>query len=321
MSAAWAVVLDTWHQSKQQVVFMILIAAVVLITAFAIVLPKVHEHEDRELARFGWLVQDKPLELFEQIWIARYAVSLKHQEGDRSANPDNIGSNDLASARKSAHAIPLVRRGAEMWVYLAANAAFTMSMLLFLAACSAYFPTLLTSGTADVIVARPLGRLWIFSAKFFGGLVLYAIVLSLSYGLIFAGVGLRTGEWIWGVFLVIPLQIYTAASLFAIMALLGVVFRSTALSLITGYFFYLVIDTVVGGLNTARDMGWLDDFPKLKQSLLFLEYCPSFGAVKEISTDMCLSLPHIETQPLIITGAWGLVAFLLAYWRFSRLDL
>ncbi|MGE3164980.1 MAG: ABC transporter permease [Planctomycetota bacterium] len=321
MTAAWAIVADTWRHSKQQVVFVILIALLLIVAALAIGLPRLHEHEERQLARFGWVFQQEPLRSLEEGWLGLYAIALRQSADQRPIDPEVISEEDLAAAAKEAHEIPLVRRGVEMWVFIAVTAVYIISMLLFLAASSEYFPSLLASGTAEVIVARPLSRHWIFTAKYLGGLVLFAIVLTSVYTLIFAGIGFRTGEWVWRVFCVLPLQMFSAAVLFALIALFGVTFRSTPLSLIVGYFFYLVIDTAVGFISNLRAAGIFDEFPKLDAALKFTEYCPNFGALREIATQSCMSLPQVDRLPIAITGTWGVIAFTLGYLRFRRLDL
>lgn len=322
-----AIVGDTWRQSKQQVVFIIMGVLLVLTVGTSVALPKIYD-EDPENVEFGLMWMEGPTDLFEHGWITQYAQTLVIQEGSK-ANPFSEEGREyqrqmdeaMATARRLAHEIPPFRRSVEAWTSTTVSAIFSISMLLFIAACSSYFPGLLASGAVDVVLSKPLSRLRVFFAKYLGGLTLYAVAISLTYALLFAGIGVRTGEWIPKLFLVIPLQVFTAGVIFAMIGFLGVSFRSTALSMVIGYFFYLVIDSVIGLMQGFQQMGGMQGFEWIDRIVAGSRFVvPSFGYLKKASISPCLSIPHFDWVSLTVAAVWMGLALVLGFLKFKRTD-
>jgi ABC-type transport system involved in multi-copper enzyme maturation permease subunit len=215
----------------------------------------------------------------------------------------------------------LARRSVEVMLYGVAGIIFTVSMLLFLAASAGYIPNMLEAGAIDIVLAKPVDRLKIWLGKYLGGLALYAAAISAAYFVIFVGVGLHTGVWVGRLFLVMPLQVFCAGVLFAIIAALGVVSRSSTLCLVVGLLFYLVIDSVVGSLISFERMGMLRDWPSLETVGRAMRYTlPNFGLLKESATASVLQMPLMQWQPFLVALAWLFAALGFGYWRFSRTD-
>jgi ABC-type transport system involved in multi-copper enzyme maturation permease subunit len=198
---------------------------------------------------------------------------------------------------------------------------FSLSMILFLAACAGYYPAMLEAGAIDIVLAKPIDRLRVFLGKYVGGLALYAAAIAVTYLILFVGIGMRTGVWHAGIFLVMPLQIVAAAVLYAILAALGVVSRSSTLCLVVGLAFYLVIDMIVGALITFEQMGAFTELPALEKISVVLRYTlPNFGMLKANAAASVLNIPVMQWQPFVVAAAWLVGALAFGYWRFSRTD-
>ncbi len=327
MSAFLAIVVDTWRQSKQQVVFLILIGLLLFTAAVLIIVPKVHVDSKGNRA-LGMIFSHEPTEFLEEAWIRAYATTLMIQSGE-SINPFTPEGQEFQKSQKEAmnraqamaEDIPPYQRSVEMWIHIGANAIFTISMVLFIAACAGYFPNLLSAGAVDLVLAKPLSRGRILLGKYVGGLALYSVAIIATYLVIYVGLGLRTGVWHSKVFLAVPLQIYSAAVLFAILAWIGILGRSTALAMILGYFFYLVVDSALGALMMAQRLGtfekieWLD---KIAETMRFL--LPNFELLKGLSTASVLNIPAFEWSPILVAAMWLLLTLGLGYLRFRRAD-
>ena len=327
MTALWAIVLDTWKQSRQQAVFVVMLVILAVTAVATIVVPSSFEQPDGT-DRIGFIWDDEPAPVLEQAWTGIYAQTLMLQ-GDAPIDPFDSGSAQeqseaMEAAMRAAEAeadTPYAQRSVEVILFAVASAVFSLSMILFLAASSGYVPAMLEAGAIDVVLARPIDRLRIYLGKYLGGLALYSAAIAVTYLLIYVGLGLRTGVWASRVFLVMPLQIFSAAVLFVIIAALGVVSRSSTLCLVVGLLFYLVVDSIVGTLIQMQrmqlftDIGWLDGLVQAMRATL-----PNFGLLKENATASVLNIPLMEWQPFAVAFAWLLLALGFGYWRFAKTD-
>ena len=326
MNALWAIVIDTWRQSRQQAVFLIMLGILALIAILATALPK--PIEDGGETRIGFVWSDQPTYELEEAWTAIYAQTLVLNSGEPvdMMDPDALAERNeqMMEAFDEAVAkvdVPPAQRSMEVIVYGIASAVFSISMILFLAACSGYFPNMLEAGAVDIVLARPIDRLRIFLGKYLGGMALYAAAITAVYFLIFLGVGVRTGVWVSRIFLAVPLQIFAAGVLYAILAALGVIRRSATLCMVVGLLFYLVVDSILGSLmqmqrmNVFTEMPWLDGIAKTMRHTL-----PNFGMLKESATASVLNMPLMDWQPILVAAAWLVLALALGYWRFNKTD-
>ena len=325
MNALIAIVHDTWRQSRQQAVFIVMLVLLALLGVFAVVAPHPYEGDDGE-TRIGYLWGDGPSQELEDTWTVVYAQSVMLETGEPM---DPFGIDDeqakkFQDAFKEADAqvdVPYDRRAVEVLLNGVAAGIFTVSMLLFLAACSGYFPNMLESGAIDIVLAKPVDRLRIYLSKFAGGLALYTAAIAAVYFLIFVGVGLHTGVWVGRLFFVMPLQVFCAAVLFSIIAALGVVSRSSTLCVIVGLVFYLVIDTLIGILIGAQQTGFLSGLDGLDKAANILRYTfPNFGVLKANATSSVLNIPLLQWEPFVVALAWLLAALGFGYWRFNATD-
>lgn len=215
-------------------------------------------------------------------------------------------------------------KGVEIWLGWASSWLFRFSMWLFIAACGVYFPNMLGQGAVDVLISKPVTRAQLFFGKFAGGLVLFSALLLTVYVLTFLGVGIRTGVWHLRFFAAMPLTIFSAALLFAIVGWIGVFTRSTAFSIIIGYFFYVVVDTFLGwvfGVMSRIPPEWGGAASVLKKVGDGANYIfPGFGRLMDASYASTLNVPILDAQPVVVALVWLGVCLGTAYWRFQRLD-
>ncbi len=327
MIAFWAIVLDTWRQSRQQVVFIIMLIVLAVIAIAGVVLPKqIVDEAGEERVAFIW--SDEPADLLEEQWTAVYAQTLLLEQDERLDPFDEESAvrmaermNAMMEAADAEADTPRLRRGVEFFLMSLASGIFSLSMILFLAACSGYYPAMLEAGAIDIVLAKPIDRLRIFLGKYVGGLALYTAAITITYAILFVGVGFRTGVWHAGIFLVLPLQVLAAAVLYAILAALGVVSRSSTLCLVVGLGFYIVVDMIVGALITFQQMGAFAEWPLLEKVTMVMRYTlPNFGVMKANASASVLNIPIMEWQPFLVAAAWLLGALAFGYWRFSRTD-
>jgi len=269
--------------------------------------------------KFAWAWQDEPDEFLDSFWRQQYAAQRQAEAAheDRELEP----GAGMAYADDLAAEVTHLQRSLEVLIQFSVTAIYPVSMLLFIAACSAYFPLMVTSGAVDVVLARPVGRLRIFLGKYVGGLVLFAGVVLVTYLIVWAGIGLRTGHWHGRIFLAIPIQIFAAAVLYALLALVGLLTRSSVLAMVLGYAFYLLIDTAVDFLISFQMAGFLKDWPFLETLAKVLKHgFPNFGLLKGIAIDSVLYAPTMEWTPVFTASVWLVIALGLGYAKFRWTD-
>lgn len=124
--------------------------------------------------------------------------------------------------------------GINLWLTWAAT-------ILALISTASIFPDFITSGSIDLVLAKPIGRLRLFTLKYISGLLFVALQVGAFAGLAFLIIGARTGTWEAGLLLAIPLVLVFFSYLFCMCVLLGVLTRSTVASLLLTLLFWLLL--------------------------------------------------------------------------------
>ena len=110
------------------------------------------------------------------------------------------------------------------------------TVLALISTCT-IFPEFVHGGSIELTLSKPISRLHLFFMKYAVSLLFVVLQVLLFCGGIFLCVGLRIGEWNWGIFYAIPIITVFYSYLFSVCVLVGMKTRSgiTAL-LITGLF-------------------------------------------------------------------------------------
>jgi ABC-type transport system involved in multi-copper enzyme maturation permease subunit len=124
--------------------------------------------------------------------------------------------------------------GIQLWLTWAAT-------ILALISTASVFPDFLTSGSIELVLSKPIGRLRLFLLKYLSGLLFVALQVGVFTAASFVIIGSRTGEWEAGVFLAIPLVVIFFSYLFGVCVLIGVLTRSTIAALLLTILFWLLL--------------------------------------------------------------------------------
>jgi ABC-type transport system involved in multi-copper enzyme maturation permease subunit len=338
-----AVIGDTWQQSKQQAVFIMMLVVMLLALIAGIALPRPIVTADGQ-KQFGTILSDKPADWFAAQWTNEYAKTLGYMDGvagigaamrNGGANR-NLGPGERREqiqtfmqeqqrlrneAVAKATSVPEYRRGVEYFVHFVVGIMFRVTLLLFIAACAGYFPAMLSSGAVDIVLSKPISRLQIYSARYLGGIALYTAALAAFCALLFIGIGLRTGVYHYRIFYSIPLLAFTAMVLYAVLALIGTVGRSATMAMVTGYVLYVVVDSVIGFLLNLQPvlerMGWESVATVIS---VLRHVLPNFGMMNDMALASLLNMPKFELMPFAVALAWLFSCLGMGYWIFSKRD-
>ena len=118
------------------------------------------------------------------------------------------------------------------------------TVILALVSTSGIIPDLVSGGTIEPILSKPIGRIRLFLTKYLTGLLFVAAqILVFSTGC-FLVLGIRAGAWEFGLFLAIPIIIAYFSYLFSFCVLIGIVTRSTITALLLTIVFWLFVFVV-----------------------------------------------------------------------------
>jgi ABC-type transport system involved in multi-copper enzyme maturation permease subunit len=126
---------------------------------------------------------------------------------------------------------------ADFYRYLFTNFAIpwwlgVFASALALVSVAGIFPDLLTGGSLELYVSKPISRVRLFAIKYLGGLLFVAAQVTLFTAVAFVVIGIRGGAWEWRIFLAVPIVTLFFSYLFAICVLVGVLTRSTLAALL-----------------------------------------------------------------------------------------
>jgi len=214
-----------------------------------------------------------------------------------------------------------VQRGIEFWLASMAQFIYTISMLGFIAVCAGYIPNMIASGSIDLVLSKPINRWQVFFGKYVGGLVLFSLALIIVYIAIFVGVGLRLGFWHWQFFGGLPMTLFSLALLFAIVGFVGLWTRSTGMSMVIGYVYYIVVDTAVAVLTDRGAYPFISDIQWLENWVEIVKFTfPSFHWLRKSAEAAVFSIVVIPWHQVVVGVVWLVIALGTAYNRFRIND-
>jgi len=331
MNGFLAIVGDTWRQSRQQVVFIILAFVMVVWAGFCVVVPTTMTDDDRNTqftTLFDGAKRDRNSER-RYVEIQGHARMREQKKAildkvDWKTGETNT-SRDYLSALQEAEAatahLTSLEKSARGWSFISLQLAFMLLLLGFIATCSGYFPGMLDQGSIDVVLSKPISRLQAFLGKYFGGLVLFTVLTTAFCTVLFIGLKVRLGVFVPSIFLFVPATVFSAAVLYALLALLGIYSRSTALAMVLGYVFYIVIDTGIEFFLNAVHAGMINrtDFIDTCMEIVPRTF-PNFGLLKTTALEASVGVQNIDWRNTMTSACWLVLTLALGFWKFRKTD-
>lgn len=136
-----------------------------------------------------------------------------------------------------------------------------VATLLALISTAGIFPDFLASGSIDLYLARPIGRLRLFLTKYMAGLLFVGLQVVIFTVLSFLVLGVRAGAWEPGLFLAIPLVLIFFSYLYGLLIFIGTLTRSTIAALLLtllawgGIFALDIVDAAIGVHHRSSIIG------------------------------------------------------------------
>lgn len=131
--------------------------------------------------------------------------------------------------------------------------------ILALISTASVIPDLVSGGSIETVLSKPISRVRVFLTKYVMGLLFVALqvlVFSLGSFLVF---GLRAGLWEPGLFLAVPIVVVFFSYLFCVCALIGLLTRSTITSLLVTVLFWFVLFILNAGDATLMQFRTMNE--------------------------------------------------------------
>lgn len=124
--------------------------------------------------------------------------------------------------------------GIDIWLTWVAS-------ILALISVASLFPDFLSSGSIELTLSKPIGRLRLFGTKYVAGLLFVTLQVLVFTGACFLVIGIRGRTWEPGLFWSVPIVVCFFSYLYAMCVLVGLLTRSTIASLLITLLFWLFL--------------------------------------------------------------------------------
>jgi ABC-2 type transport system permease protein len=107
-----------------------------------------------------------------------------------------------------------------------------IATILALISTATIFPDFVASGSIDLVLSKPIGRIRLFFYKYIASLLFVLLQVTLFCVGVFFCMGARLDDWEWRIFLAIPIVVLFYSYLFSVCVLIGVWTRSALAALL-----------------------------------------------------------------------------------------
>ncbi len=112
---------------------------------------------------------------------------------------------------------------------------FSGGIILSIFTTAGLVPTMLEKGNIELLLSKPLSRLQLFIARYVGALLIMAFNVAYLVCGVWLLLGVKTGIWYTAALYIIPMVVLAFALIYAPMALIGVLSRSTGVTVMIAF--------------------------------------------------------------------------------------
>ena len=112
--------------------------------------------------------------------------------------------------------------------------------ILAIISTASIFPDFIGSGSIDLLLSKPIGRMRLFLTKFLTGLLFVTLQVTIFTIAAILVIGIRGGEWVPWLLISVPLMVLFYSYLFCVQAVVGMITRSAIASIIAVLLFWML---------------------------------------------------------------------------------
>ncbi|PEN06609.1 hypothetical protein CRI93_10050 [Longimonas halophila] len=197
-----------------------------------------------------------------------------------------------------------------------AGAAYWLGILLALFATAPLIVSMLERGHIDLLLSKPMSRPTLFLSHVAGVWAAVAVLTIYLLGGVWTIMSIKTGVWNGSFLISIGLVVVMFGVMYSTVALMGVWTESTALALIVSYGLIFASLVLAGHEAIVEELGLVGS---TAFSVLY-HILPNFAEVTTMVANLSRAEPVTSWYPLTSSILFGLVAYALATWQFTRRD-
>lgn len=195
---------------------------------------------------------------------------------------------------------------------------FIGGLFISIFATASFIPTMLEKGSIDLLLSKPVSRSQVIWGKFIGGTLM--VLINIAYFIIafWAIIGLKFGVWDASFLLSILLITFTFMALYALIILIGILTRSSALSIMISYLVILILSPLLAMRNkndfliNNQFVEWISD------GLYYI--VPKTSELSSITNSLILNKSIDSYQPIISSLLFMILTLALTIIIFSKKD-
>ena len=181
-----------------------------------------------------------------------------------------------------------------------------------------FIPSLLEKGNIDLILSKPVSRAQVILGKFFGGTAMVFINLFYAIFMLWVLIGLKFDVWELE-FLLTSVSITLAfASIYSLIIFIGIVTRSTMLSMVISYLIFFVFSPLLSSRETIFAFVG-DGLMKIIFEILYY-LVPQTSDLSAITTSFALGSPIENPAVLLSTILYIILILYSSIFIFSKKD-
>jgi ABC-type transport system involved in multi-copper enzyme maturation permease subunit len=192
-------------------------------------------------------------------------------------------------------------------------------LLLFgVFATAGVLPEIMTRGTIDLYISKPIGRPFILLGKYLGALTAIALNVLYNIGGLWIMFGLTTGIWSIPFLYTFVMLTFSFAVLYCFITLLAIIIRSSGFVIMVSFLYVFVIDGLL--YNRQRFLyGFIENSIIRKIIDCFYYVLPQISDL-QANTLRLVAGGSMTPAPIYYSAASGVVALILAIILFNRKD-
>ncbi|MEN8193417.1 MAG: ABC transporter permease subunit [Bacteroidota bacterium] len=183
---------------------------------------------------------------------------------------------------------------------------------------SNFIPLMIEKGSIDLLISKPVSRVQIILGKYFGGTAMVFVNIAYLIIGIWILIGLKFGDWDTSFLLTIFTITFAFALLYTLVILLGIVTKSSVISMIVTYLIFFIISPILASRETIFTFINSNVLKSISEFLYYI--IPQTSELSTITSDLASGNRSLNYEPLITSALLMVIILTSAILIFRRKD-
>jgi ABC-2 type transport system permease protein len=195
---------------------------------------------------------------------------------------------------------------------------YGLGLLLAIFASSSFIPVMLEKGNIDLLLSKPISRTQLLLGKYFGGILVVFINISILivgiWLIIFLKFSIISFPFLFAIFTIT----FSFAVLYALIVLSGVISGNSMLGMMLSYMIYLIISPLLASRSIIFQFIQSDFWQKI---ITFFYYIlPKTSEIDKLTSGLVMNQTITNFQPVYSSFLFLVVVLSLSIYIFEKKD-